>query len=102
MMTTTVSESGMVTSVYGGWLTYLAAILLGIVISAAVAGLVAWYSFSTRGSSHFYIAIVSLALSAAVQIAYLQFPAITGGENGLFGLQLRLREKRERRCRAGS
>jgi branched-chain amino acid transport system permease protein len=88
MMTTTVSESGMVTSVRGGWLTYLAAIIVGIIISAAVAALVAWYSFSTRGSSHFYIAIVSLALSAAVQTAYIQFPQITGGENGLFGFGL--------------
>jgi branched-chain amino acid transport system permease protein len=88
MMTTTVSESGMVTSVRGGWLTYLAAIIVGIIISAAVAALVAWYSFSTRGSSHFYIAIVSLALSAAVQTAYIQFPKITGGENGLFGFGL--------------
>jgi branched-chain amino acid transport system permease protein len=88
MMTTTVSESGMVTSVRGGWLTYLAAILLGVFISATIAAMVAWYSFSTRGSSHFYIAIVSLALAAAVQTAYIQFPAITGGENGLFGFAL--------------
>ncbi|NOT59674.1 MAG: ATP-binding cassette domain-containing protein, partial [Acidobacteria bacterium] len=88
MMTTTVSESGMVTSVNGGWLTYLAAIFIGVLVSAAVAALVAWYSFSTRGSSHFYIAIVSLALSAAVQTAYIQFPPITGGENGLFGFAL--------------
>jgi branched-chain amino acid transport system permease protein len=88
MMTTTVSESGMVMSVRGGWPTYLAAIALGIVISAAIAALVAWYSFSTRGSSHFYIAIVSLALAAAVQTAYIQFPSITGGENGLFGFAL--------------
>ncbi|MFN0121944.1 MAG: ABC transporter permease subunit [Blastocatellia bacterium] len=88
IMTTTVSASGMVTSVHGGWLTYLAAILIGVLVSAAVAALVAWYSFSTRGSSHFYIAIVSLALAAAVQTAYLQFPAITGGENGLFGFAM--------------
>ena len=84
ILTTTVSESGMVTSVRGSWMTYLTAILLGVVVSALVAALVAWYSFSTRGSSHFYIAIVSLALAAAVQTAYLQFPGITGGENGLF------------------
>ncbi len=88
MMTTTVSESGMVTSIHGGLFTYLAAIFSGIILSAFVASLVAWYSFSTRGSSHFYIAIVSLALAAAVQIAYLQFPAMTGGENGLFGFAL--------------
>ena len=86
--TTTVSESGMVTSVHGGWLTYLAAIFAGIIVSAIIAALVAWYSFSTRGSSHFYIAIVSLALATAVQTAYLQFPSITGGENGLFGFAL--------------
>jgi branched-chain amino acid transport system permease protein len=88
MMTTTVSESGMVTSIHGGFFTYLAAIFIGIILSALVAALVAWYSFSTRGSSHFYVAIVSLALAAAVQIAYLQFPALTGGENGLFGFAL--------------
>jgi branched-chain amino acid transport system permease protein len=88
MMTTTVSESGMVTSVRGDGGRYFAAILLGVVLSAIIAALVAWYSFSTRGSSHFYIAIVSLALAAAVQTAYIQFPAITGGENGLFGFAL--------------
>ncbi len=88
MATTTVSASGMVTSVHGGLFTYLVAIIIGVILSAVVAVLVAWYSFSTRGSSHFYIAIVSLALAAAVQIAYLQFPAITGGENGLFGFAL--------------
>ena len=67
MMTTTVSESGMVTSIHGSWLTYLAAIFSGIILSAFVASLVAWYSFSTRGSSHFYIAIVSLALAAGLE-----------------------------------
>jgi branched-chain amino acid transport system permease protein len=84
MMTTTVSESGAVLSVGGSPLTYGFAVALGMLSASAAAAIVAWYSF-TRRSSHFYIAVVGLALAAIIPTIYSQFPAITGGEDGLFG-----------------
>lgn len=84
MMTTTVSESGAVLSVGGSALTYGLAVVLGVLSASVAAAIVAWYSFARR-SSHFYIAVVGLALAAIVPTIYSQFPAITGGEDGLFG-----------------
>jgi branched-chain amino acid transport system permease protein len=88
MMTTDVSSTGLVTGVHGGAFTYLIAIALGTLIAGGIAAAVAVYSFASRGSTHFYIAIVTLALATAVQTSYTQFPTITGGENGLFGFAL--------------
>lgn len=84
MMTTTLSESGAVSSVGGSALTYGLAVALGVLSASVAAAIVAWYSFARR-SSHFYIAVVGLALAAVVPTIYSQFPAITGGEDGLFG-----------------
>ncbi len=67
-----------------GALVYIAAIAIGVVAATLLAAIVAWYAFS-RGSTHFYIAVVGLALAAAAPPAYSQFPKFTGGEDGLFG-----------------
>ena len=83
-MTTTVSDTGLVLQAGGTLPRYIAAIIIGTVAGGVAAGIVAWYSCS-RGTSHFYIAVVGLALSTAIQPLYTQFPNITGGENGLFG-----------------
>jgi branched-chain amino acid transport system permease protein len=84
LMTTTVSDTGLVMEAGGTLPQYIAAVLIGSVSAGLAAGIVAWYSCS-RGTSHFYIAVVGLALSTAIQPLYTQFPNITGGENGLFG-----------------
>jgi len=83
-MTTSVSESGAVLAAGGDATTYMFAGLIGVVLATVTAAIVAWYSFS-RGATHFYIAVVGLALAAAAQPAYSQFPHYTGGEGGLFG-----------------
>lgn len=84
VITTTTDSTGLVKSVHGGGLRYTLAILLGMAIAAAVAGVVGKFSFSARGSA-FYIAIVTLALTTAAATLYSQFPRLTGGDNGLFG-----------------
>lgn len=84
MMTTKVSDTGMLLQSGGTPGLYLLSILAGVAVSAALAAIVAWYSFS-RSSTHFYIAVVGLALVSVAHPAYTQFPSITGGEIGLFG-----------------
>ena len=82
-LTTSVSESGAVLATGGDASTFLLATAIGVAI-ATTAAAVAWYSFS-RNATHFYIAVVGLALAAAAQPAYSQFPRYTGGEGGFFG-----------------
>jgi branched-chain amino acid transport system permease protein len=82
--TTTVDDTGLVTAVAGTPLRYGLGVLLGMVAAALVAGVVARFSFSARGSA-FYIAVVTLALSTIATTLYSQFPTWTGGDNGLFG-----------------
>lgn len=84
LMTTNVSDSGAVLSASGGATTYALATIAGVAVATVLAGVVGWYSFS-RNATHFYIAVVGLALAAAAQPAYSQFPRYTGGEGGLFG-----------------
>lgn len=83
-MTTTLSDNGTVLKAGGPIETYLEAIGLGVGIAAALAAVMAWYAFSRR-SSHFYIAVVGLALASVAPPLYSQFPMFSGGENGLFG-----------------
>jgi len=85
LMTTTVSDTGLVLESGGTAGTYIFAIALGTVIAAIAGAVVAWYAFPSRGANPFYIGIVGLALSTAIQPLYTQLPGITGGENGLFG-----------------
>ncbi len=85
LMTTTVSETGLVLEAGGTALTYTLAIVIGTVAAGIIGGVVAWYSFPSRGANPFYIGVVGLALSTAIQPLYTQLPGITGGENGLFG-----------------
>jgi len=85
LMTTTVSDTGLVLEAEGTALTYTFAIIVGTVAAGIIGGIVAWYSFPSRGANPFYIGVVGLALSTAIQPLYTQLPAITGGENGLFG-----------------
>ena len=83
-MMTDLGPTGLVMSSGGSFGQYILGILLGTVIAGAIGGLVAWYSFSRNGT-HFYIAVVTLALTTALGAVYLQVPQITGGENGIFG-----------------
>lgn len=83
-MTTTTDSTGLVISVQDEPWRYAVALLLGIAIAAAVAGVVGRFAFSAKGSP-FYIAVVTLALTTAATTLYSQFPTVTGGENGLFG-----------------
>ncbi|MGH6989065.1 MAG: branched-chain amino acid ABC transporter permease, partial [Stellaceae bacterium] len=85
LMTTKVSDTGLVLQAGGTLGTYLLAILVGTIAAAVIGGVIAWYAFPSRGANPFYIGVVGLALSTAIQPLYTQFPAITGGENGLFG-----------------
>jgi branched-chain amino acid transport system permease protein len=86
-MTAVTDRTGLVISVHDAPWRYAVAVPLGMAIAAALAGLVAKFSFSAKGSP-FYIAIVTLALSTVVTTLYSQFPRITGGDNGLFGFAI--------------
>jgi branched-chain amino acid transport system permease protein len=88
VMTTTVGPDGMVVAVHGGVGTYLIAVLLGVAASAAAATVLGAYCFSWRGSTRFYVAIVTLAVSVVCEALYLE-QRWTGGDNGLFGFQVR-------------
>ncbi len=85
LMTTTVSDTGLVVEAGGTAITYVLAVVVGTIAAAIAGGIVAWYSFPSRAANPFYIGIVGLALSTAIQPLYTQLPGITGGENGLFG-----------------
>jgi branched-chain amino acid transport system permease protein len=85
LMTTTVSDTGLVLEAGGTALTYILAVIVGTVAAGIAGGIVAWYAFPSRGANPFYIGVVGLALSTAIQPLYTQLPGITGGENGLFG-----------------
>ncbi len=85
LMTTSVSDTGLVLEAGGTALTYILAVIVGTVAAGIVGGIVAWYAFPSRGANPFYIGVVGLALSTAIQPLYTQLPGITGGENGLFG-----------------
>jgi branched-chain amino acid transport system permease protein len=85
LMTTTVSDTGLVLEAGGTALTYVLAIAVGTIAAGIVGAVVAWYAFPSRGGNPFYIGVVGLALSTAIQPLYTQLPGITGGENGLFG-----------------
>jgi branched-chain amino acid transport system permease protein len=82
--TTDLDPTGLVLDVHGGPLRYGLAVVIGMALAAAVAGVVAKFSFSARGSA-FYIAVVTLALTTVATTLYTQFPQHTGGDNGLFG-----------------
>jgi branched-chain amino acid transport system permease protein len=85
LMTTSVSDTGLVLEAGGTAFTYIAAVIVGTVAAGVGGGVVAWYAFPSRGANPFYIGVVGLALSTAIQPLYTQLPGITGGENGLFG-----------------
>ncbi len=84
VMTTKVSDTGMLLQSGATPGTYALAVVVGVLVTSLVAAIVAWYSFARR-SMHFYIAVVGLALASVAQPAYTQFPSLTGGEIGLFG-----------------
>lgn len=83
-MTTVTDKTGLVIDVHDSSWRYVVGIILGMIVSAALAGIVGRFSFSARGSA-FYIAVVTLALTTVATTLYSQFPKITGGDNGLFG-----------------
>lgn len=83
-ITTITDKTGLVIGIHGGSWRYPVGIVLGMALSAALAGIVGRFSFSARGSA-FYIAVVTLALTTVATTLYSQFPKITGGDNGLFG-----------------
>jgi branched-chain amino acid transport system permease protein len=85
LMTTTVSDTGLVLEAGGTAPTYILAVIAGTVAAGICGGIVAWYAFPSRGANLFYIGVVGLALSTAIQPLYTQLPSVTGGENGLFG-----------------
>lgn len=87
LFTTTLGPGGTVAAVHGALGHYLLGIVVGVVATAVISGIVAWFAFSSRGQTGFYIAIVTLALGTVAGTLYLQFPTTTGGESGLFGFQ---------------
>ena len=84
VMTTQVSSTGMVTQAGGSGTLYVAAIAVGMLAAVGLAALVGWYALAPS-LSHFYIAVVGLAMAMTAIPLYSQFPSWTGGENGLFG-----------------
>jgi branched-chain amino acid transport system permease protein len=84
VMTTQVSPTGMVLQAGGTGGQYVAGVGLGMLAAASLAGLVGWYALAPN-LSHFYIAVVGLAMAMTAIPLYSQFPSWTGGENGLFG-----------------
>lgn len=89
VMTTRLDATGMVTSVHGGIGTYALAGVLAMGVAGAGAAVVGLYCFSRRGSTMFYVAIVTLAVSVVCEALYLEL-RWTGGDNGLFGYRLTL------------
>ncbi len=86
VLTTKVGKDGMVVSVHGGLGTYLEGVVLAMLIAGAGAAIVGLYCFSWRGSTMFYVAIVTLAVSVVCEAVYLEL-RWTGGDNGLFGFR---------------
>jgi len=86
LITGEVDASGMIMQTSTSPFAYIGAAAVGTIAAALLAAVVGWYA-CTRKASSFYIAIVGLALAFIAQPLYTQFPAITGGEQGLFGFK---------------
>ncbi|BBK40670.1 branched-chain amino acid ABC transporter permease [Allostella vacuolata] len=65
-----------------GW---FGAILIGTALATLVAAVIGFLAIRTRG---IYFAMVTLALSMCVYYAFYQMEPLTGGENGLRGVNL--------------
>lgn len=81
---TELSPDGIVLHVRDSPWKYLGGLLLGCAVAVVLAAVTGWYAF-VRGASHFYIAVVGIAMVSVSQLLYTQFPSITGGESGIFG-----------------
>lgn len=64
---------------------WFAAVLIGVLLSAVFAAIIGFLAIRTRG---IYFAMVTLALSQCVYYLFYQAVDLTGGENGLRGINL--------------
>lgn len=71
--------------VHYGWPWY-AAIPAGMGVAAVVGALIGWLAIRTRG---IYFAMVTLALAQCVYFAFFKAERLTGGENGLRGVNVK-------------
>ena len=70
--------------VHFGWPWYVA-ILCGIAFAAAVACIIGFLAIRTRG---IYFSMVTLALAECVYYIFYKWESVTGGENGLRGINV--------------
>ncbi|WP_084462530.1 branched-chain amino acid ABC transporter permease [Oceanibaculum pacificum] len=64
---------------------FLPAILIGVLLATVIAAIMGFLAIRTRG---IYFAMVTLALSQCVYYAFYQAVDLTGGENGLRGVNI--------------
>lgn len=79
----------LVTKVDTAFAHYPLGMAVGSVITAVIAGLIAWWVFSFRTGGQLYVVVVTLAATVVAGIVYLKSPGLTGGDNGLFGFGYR-------------
>jgi branched-chain amino acid transport system permease protein len=65
-------------------LRYLAGAVVGLAAAAVVAAILGKFSFDRRSANHFLPAIITLGVSSAASIVYVQVKQ-AGGEGGLYG-----------------
>jgi branched-chain amino acid transport system permease protein len=82
-----VSTTGVVEAVVTHWWTYPLGIVVGIVAAMALAFVVAEFSFSAKGTTPFYVAVVTLFVTVICYTIFLESPR-TGGQNGLSGFAI--------------
>src|SRR3954463_15653199 len=70
--------------VHFGWPWYIA-ILCGIAFASAVALIIGFLAIRTRG---IYFSMVTLALAECVYYIFYKWESVTGGENGLRGINV--------------
>jgi urea transport system permease protein/urea transport system ATP-binding protein len=82
-----VSTTGVVAAVVTHWWTYPAGMLVGIAAAMAVAFVVAEFAFSAKGTTPFYVAVVTLFVTVIGYTIFLDSPRM-GGQNGLSGFAM--------------
>jgi branched-chain amino acid transport system permease protein len=86
---TTTLQQGLVVSYHTGLGRELLGLLIGVAVTIVVAYLVGKFALTRKAPTVFFISIITLTLSTAVESFYGKFSDFTGGDSGLYGFNYR-------------
>jgi branched-chain amino acid transport system permease protein len=86
---TTTLQQGLVVSYHTGLGRDLLGLLIGVAVTIVVAYAVGKFALTRKAPTVFFISIITLTLSTAVEAFYGKFSDFTGGDSGLYGFNYR-------------